>query len=90
MLYMGCVLYICLEGFLVFVSVVHVLQFIFDAAAKFCVEIATHRHGCCVIQRCITHSTGKHRDKLITEISKNSILLAQDPFGYSIRNVLIS
>ncbi|XP_021639036.2 putative pumilio homolog 7, chloroplastic isoform X2 [Hevea brasiliensis] len=56
-------------------------KFIFDAAAKFCVEIATHRHGCCVIQRCITHSTGKHRDKLITEISKNSILLAQDPFG---------
>ncbi|KAF2291536.1 hypothetical protein GH714_025269 [Hevea brasiliensis] len=33
-------------------------KFIFDAAAKFCVEIATHRHGCCVIQRCITHSTG--------------------------------
>ncbi|KAG8660387.1 hypothetical protein MANES_02G153200v8 [Manihot esculenta] len=59
-------------------------KFIFDAGAKFCVEIATHRHGCCVMQRCITHSTGKHRDKLITEISKNSILLAQDPFGYSI------
>ncbi|KAF2299663.1 hypothetical protein GH714_002251 [Hevea brasiliensis] len=56
-------------------------KFILDAAAKFCVEIATHRHGCCVMQRCITHSTGKHRDKLITEISKNSLFLAQDPFG---------
>ncbi|KDP41370.1 hypothetical protein JCGZ_15777 [Jatropha curcas] len=56
-------------------------KFIFDAAAKFCVEIATHQHGCCVMQRCITHSSGKHRDKLINEISKNSLLLAQDPFG---------
>ncbi|XP_015571609.2 putative pumilio homolog 7, chloroplastic [Ricinus communis] len=56
-------------------------KFIFDAAAKFSVQIATHRHGCCVMQRCITHSTGKHREKLITEISKNALLLAQDPFG---------
>ncbi|WCJ44483.1 pumilio 7 [Euphorbia peplus] len=56
-------------------------KFIFDAAAKFCVEVATHRHGCCVMQRCITHSTGRSRDKLVVEISKNALLLAQDPFG---------
>ncbi|CAK7347129.1 unnamed protein product [Dovyalis caffra] len=56
-------------------------KFIFDAATKFCVEIATHRHGCCVMQRCIAHATGKHREKLMTEISKNGLLLAQDPFG---------
>ncbi|PPS13955.1 hypothetical protein GOBAR_AA06610 [Gossypium barbadense] len=54
---------------------------IFDAAAKFCVDIATHRHGCCVLQRCIAHSNGPHRDKLITQISRNGLLLAQDPFG---------
>ncbi|XVE55488.1 hypothetical protein DITRI_Ditri03aG0162500 [Diplodiscus trichospermus] len=56
-------------------------KIIFDAAAKFCVDIATHRHGCCVLQRCIAHSNGQHRDKLITQISKNGLLLAQDPFG---------
>lgn len=56
-------------------------EFIFDAAAKFCVDIATHQHGCCVLQRCIAHSIGRHRDKLITEISKNGLHLAQDPFG---------
>lgn len=56
-------------------------EFIFDAAAKFCVDIATHQHGCCVLQRCIAHSIGRHRDKLITEISKNGRHLAQDPFG---------
>ncbi|XP_050217234.1 putative pumilio homolog 8, chloroplastic [Mercurialis annua] len=56
-------------------------KFIFDAAAKFCVQIATHRHGCCVMQRCITHSSGKYKEKLITEISKNALFLAQDQFG---------
>ncbi|KAJ6685554.1 PUMILIO-like protein 7 CHLOROPLASTIC-RELATED [Salix purpurea] len=56
-------------------------KFIFDAATKFCVEIATHRHGCCVMQRCIAHASGKHWDKLMTAISRNGLLLAQDPFG---------
>ncbi|KAJ0025873.1 hypothetical protein Pint_08332 [Pistacia integerrima] len=56
-------------------------EFIFDSAAKFCVEIATHQHGCCVLQRCIAHSIGELRDKLITEISNHGLLLAQDPFG---------
>ncbi|KAL9247643.1 hypothetical protein vseg_021056 [Gypsophila vaccaria] len=56
-------------------------KFIFDAAAQFCVEIATHRHGCCVLQRCIAHSTGDHRKKLIDKICSNGLILAQDPFG---------
>ncbi|GAB4861209.1 hypothetical protein Ancab_036367 [Ancistrocladus abbreviatus] len=56
-------------------------KFIFDAAAKLCVDIATHRHGCCVLQRCIAHSNGEHRQNLIAEISANGLLLAQDPFG---------
>ncbi|KAK1417619.1 hypothetical protein QVD17_26749 [Tagetes erecta] len=64
-------------------------KFIFEAAAKFCVEIATHQHGCCVLQRCINHSTGEHREKLVSEISKNGILLAQDAFGnYAVQYIL--
>jgi len=27
-------------------------QFIYDAAMQECVEISTHKHGCCVLQRC--------------------------------------
>ncbi|KAG5065871.1 hypothetical protein AAZX31_04G099700 [Glycine max] len=66
-------------------------QFIFDAAVKFCVEIATHRHGCCVLQCCIHHSTGKNRDKLVTEICKHGLLLAQDAFGnYVVQYVIES
>ncbi|XP_010535560.1 PREDICTED: putative pumilio homolog 7, chloroplastic [Tarenaya hassleriana] len=64
-------------------------KFIFDAATKFCADIATHRHGCCVLQKCIAHSIGQQKDKLISEISRNSLLLAQDPFGnYAVQFVI--
>ncbi|KAI3962965.1 hypothetical protein MKW92_012763 [Papaver armeniacum] len=33
-------------------------KFIFDAAARFCTQIAVDRHGCCVLQKCITYATG--------------------------------
>ncbi|KAJ0077769.1 hypothetical protein Patl1_37015 [Pistacia atlantica] len=56
-------------------------RFIFVAAAKYCVEIATHQHGCCVLQRCISHSSGEYRDNLIAEISVNGLRLAEDAFG---------
>ncbi|KAK1391513.1 putative pumilio-like 7, chloroplastic [Heracleum sosnowskyi] len=54
---------------------------LFIAATKYCVEIATHRHGCCVLNQCIAHSTGKFREKLIAEVCFNALLLAQDSFG---------
>ncbi|KAM0061902.1 putative armadillo-like helical, pumilio domain-containing protein [Helianthus debilis subsp. tardiflorus] len=64
-------------------------KFIFEAAAKFCVEIATHQHGCCVLQRCINYSTGEYREKLVLEISRNGLLLAQDAFGnYVVQYIL--
>ncbi|KAK1418286.1 hypothetical protein QVD17_27429 [Tagetes erecta] len=64
-------------------------KFIFEAASKFCVDIATHQHGCCVLQRCINHSTGKHQERLILEISANGLLLAQDAFGnYVVQSIL--
>ncbi|XP_010555779.1 PREDICTED: pumilio homolog 11-like [Tarenaya hassleriana] len=56
-------------------------KFIFEAATRFCIEIATHRHGCCVLQRCVAFSAGPQRSKLIAEISRNSLVLSQDPFG---------
>ncbi|XP_019169445.1 PREDICTED: putative pumilio homolog 7, chloroplastic [Ipomoea nil] len=56
-------------------------KFIFVTAAKYCVDIATHQHGCCVLQRCITHATGEYQENLVAEISANGLLLAQDAFG---------
>ncbi|XP_073292558.1 uncharacterized protein [Primulina huaijiensis] len=64
-------------------------KFIFAAAAKYCVNIAMHQHGCCVLQRCIRHSNGEQRENLVAEISANGLLLAQDAFGnYAVQFIL--
>uniref|UniRef100_A0A1D1Z6H3 Putative pumilio 7, chloroplastic n=1 Tax=Anthurium amnicola TaxID=1678845 RepID=A0A1D1Z6H3_9ARAE len=64
-------------------------KFIFDAAARHCVDIARHRHGCCVLQRCIAHSTGQHQVKLLAEVSRNGLTLAQDAYGnYAVQYIL--
>ncbi|XP_049932330.1 uncharacterized protein LOC116248757 isoform X2 [Nymphaea colorata] len=56
-------------------------EFLFDAAAAHCVEIATHRHGCCVLQKCLHHSEGERRQRLVSEVVMNALILSQDPFG---------
>ncbi|CAI6098499.1 unnamed protein product, partial [Clonostachys chloroleuca] len=56
-------------------------QFIFDAVGNNCVEVGTHRHGCCVLQRCIDHASGDQKLWLIQRITEHSRILVQDPFG---------
>jgi hypothetical protein len=64
-------------------------QFIFDAVGNHCVEVGTHRHGCCVLQRCIDHATGDQKAELIKKISDNAFTLVQDPFGnYVVQYIL--
>ena len=52
-------------------------QFIYDAAVEHCMEVATHRHGCCVLQRCIDFANAPQRRRLVQEISSNALGLAQ-------------
>ncbi|SCU87472.1 LAMI_0D06194g1_1 [Lachancea mirantina] len=64
-------------------------QFIFDAACHDCVKIATHRHGCCVLQRCLDHSSKEQSRQLCENVVSNVDLLATDPFGnYVIQYIL--
>lgn len=56
-------------------------QFIFDAVGLHCVVVGTHRHGCCVLQRCIDHASGHQKAQLIARITDNAFQLVQDPFG---------
>lgn len=56
-------------------------QFIFDAVGANCVVVGTHRHGCCVLQRCIDHASGHQKAQLISQITANAFSLVQDPFG---------
>lgn len=44
-------------------------------------SVGTHRHGCCVLQRCIDHATGHQKAKLIGQITNSAFHLVQDPFG---------
>lgn len=64
-------------------------QFIYDAVARSCVVVGTHRHGCCVLQRCIDHAQGLQRARLIARITKSAFELVQDPFGnYVVQYIL--
>ncbi len=52
-------------------------------------EVATHRHGCCVLQRCIDHASESQKVQLVSEITYNALALVQDPFGnYVVQYVL--
>jgi hypothetical protein len=64
-------------------------QFIYDAVAQHCVQVASHRHGCCVMQRCIEHASEAQKMQLVNEIRNNALALVQDAFGnYVVQYVL--
>ncbi|KAF2180251.1 ARM repeat-containing protein [Zopfia rhizophila CBS 207.26] len=64
-------------------------QFIFDAVGANCITVGTHRHGCCVLQRCIDHASGFQKVQLVRQITANSFHLVQDPFGnYVVQYIL--
>lgn len=64
-------------------------QFIFDAVGARCVEVGTHRHGCCVLQRCVDHASGLQKGNLVRQISEHAFNLVQDPFGnYVVQYIL--
>ena len=64
-------------------------QFIFDAVGYHCVTVGTHRHGCCVLQRCVDHASGLQRGQLIAQITGNAFSLVKDPFGnYVVQYIL--
>jgi hypothetical protein len=67
----------------------HDAQFIFNAVGHHCVVVGTHRHGCCVLQRCVDHASGGQKGELIGHIIDNAFSLVQDPFGnYVVQYIL--
>ncbi|OAD75540.1 hypothetical protein PHYBLDRAFT_98829, partial [Phycomyces blakesleeanus NRRL 1555(-)] len=64
-------------------------QFIYDAVSASCIKVATHRHGCCVLQRCIDHAAPYQKEQLVSVITFLALPLVQDPFGnYVVQYVL--
>lgn len=56
-------------------------QFIFNAVGRDAIIVGTHRHGCCVLQRCVDHATSQQRDVLVSQVINSAHVLVQDPFG---------
>ena len=52
-------------------------------------DVARHRHGCCVIQRCLDSPPGPARSNLVCRIVDKSLELMQDAYGnYVVQYVL--
>lgn len=56
-------------------------QFVFDAVLQHCVQVATHRHGCCVLQRCLDYGSAEQRTQLLRQAARHAPRLSLDPFG---------
>jgi Pumilio-family RNA binding repeat len=52
-------------------------QFIYNACGEHCVDVATHRHGCCVMQRCLDFANPQQRAELVERICQHVLQLAQ-------------
>eukprot|EP00934_Nitzschia_sp_Nitz4_P000546 Nitzschia sp. Nitz4//scaffold76_size158648//49144//51696//NITZ4_002539-RA/size158648-processed-gene-0.263-mRNA-1//-1//CDS//3329557824//546//frame0 len=64
-------------------------MFVFDAVAESVGDVARHRHGCCVIQRCLDSPPGPARSHLVHRIVDKSLELMQDAYGnYVVQYVL--
>ena len=64
-------------------------KFVFDAVAESVGDVARHRHGCCVIQRCLDSPPSQARSHLVNRIVDKALELMQDAYGnYVIQYVL--
>lgn len=57
-------------------------QPILNVVADNCLDIATDKSGCCVLQQCVLHATGASKERLMTEIIENALHLAEHPYGF--------
>mmetsp|Transcript_8659 Transcript_8659/g.13342 ORF Transcript_8659/g.13342 Transcript_8659/m.13342 type:complete len:822 (+) Transcript_8659:259-2724(+) len=64
-------------------------RFVFEAVAASVGDVARHRHGCCVIQRCLDSPPSDARSHLVCRIVEKSLELMQDAYGnYVVQYVL--
>ncbi|XP_027907785.1 pumilio homolog 12-like [Vigna unguiculata] len=63
--------------------------FIIDEVAENCVEIATDKSGCSILQKCLHHAKDNNMKRLIEEIVSHASLLTEHPFGnYAVQHVV--
>ncbi|KAJ6796599.1 pumilio-like protein 12-like isoform X1 [Iris pallida] len=66
-------------------------EFLYRAAIAHCTELAVDRQGCCVLQKCILHSEGVWKERILSEICSSSHFLSSNAYGnYVVQYVLES
>jgi len=65
-------------------------DFIYDILIKNYVKVATDKHGCCVLQKCIEVSSQKYKSKIIDLIVKNTPNFITDQYGNYVIQYIIS
>lgn len=55
----------------------YVVVFVDQMLAEACVPVATHRHGCCVLQRAMDAATQEQARMLVTQVCINALQLMQ-------------
>lgn len=56
-------------------------DFIFEACKRDCKTIGMHKHGCCVMQRCLEKGSRAQKFALADVIIKHLTSLIEDPYG---------
>ena len=54
---------------------------LYEVITENCLQIASNKHGCCVLQRCLENGTLDQRQKLSDIIIESIDYLIKDPFG---------
>ncbi|KAJ0801087.1 putative armadillo-like helical, pumilio domain-containing protein [Helianthus annuus] len=58
------------------------VQPILNVVADNCLDIATDKSGCCVLQLCVLHADEASKERLMTEIIENALDLSEHPYGF--------
>jgi hypothetical protein len=53
-----------------------------------CLNVARHRHGCCVLQRCIDYTMPERRQALAMAVAEHGLGLSQNAYGNYVVQVL--
>jgi Pumilio-family RNA binding repeat len=57
------------------------VQAIHDLVRDNCRDVATHRHGCCVLQRCMDYAASGKKRELVMAAAGHGLELSQNAFG---------
>lgn len=66
------------------------LEFLVDLIIVHLIQIASHKHGCCVLQKLLNKCSPYQIQKISNEILRNSVHLMKDQFGNYVIQYLIS